>query len=140
MKTIYTLNDIHAVLLKKYPKLEWNYEIYERVTGKKRQVTIEDFTENMFDTLALACTYKNDEYSLDVSVSYFQFLVYEDEPNIMGSGSTTRLRDNFTSDWIDLLLSEHGFDYATMLLDYSEKCKRQIHYKAVEEIGNYIKK
>jgi hypothetical protein len=136
----YTLNDIQTLLFQKYPKLKWNYEIYERSTGEKRQAEIEDFTENMQYTLALACTYKDNEYSLDVSVSDFAFLVYEDEPNIMGSGSTQRLRDDFTNDWTNLLLAEHGYDYANSLINYCEKRKKQINENAMQEITKQVQK
>lgn len=140
MASIYTLKDIHALLTQKYQKLKWNYEIYESSTGEKRQAEIKDFTENMRDTLALACTYKDDEYSLDVSVSDFAFLVYEDEPNIMGSGSIQRLRDNFTQDWTNLLLAEYGCDYANSLINYCEKRKKQINANAMQEITKQVQK
>ena len=92
MKTYYTLKDIQTLLSQKYPNLKWNYEIYESRTGEKIQASIENFTENLKDTLKLACTYKDNEYPLDVSVSDFSFLVFEDEPNIMDSGSTIKLK------------------------------------------------
>ena len=140
MKTNYTLKDIQTLLLQKYPKLKWNYEIYESRTGNKIQASIENFTENMQDTLTLACTYKDNEYPLDVSVSDFAFLVYEDEPNIMGSGSTTRLRDDFTNDWTSLLLAEHGEDYAKKLINYCERRKKQINDNAMQEITKHVQK
>ncbi len=121
MKTYYTLKDIQTLLLQKYPNLKWNYEIYESRTGEKIQASIENFTENLKDTLTLSCTYKDNEYPLDVSVSDFSFLVFEDEPNIMDSGSTTKLRNNFTNDWTSLLLEEYGCDYAKNLVNFCEE-------------------
>ena len=137
MKAIYTLKNIHDLLLEKYPNVEWNYEIYERATGKRRNAIIEDFSENMYDTLTLAFIHKNNEYSLDVAVSNFSFVVYEDEPNIMGSGSITRIKDVFTNDWTNLLLDEYEEKYAKILLRYSEKRKKQIKDNAEQKIANY---
>ena len=139
MKPIYTLNNIHDLLLKKYPNFEWSYEIYDRRTGDKKIAEIEDFSNNLFETLALVFMHNDDEYSLDVAVSNFNFMVYEDEPNIMDSGSVTRLRDNFTSEWVDLLLSEHGLTYANELISYCEKCKKQINDRAMDEIAKQVK-
>ena len=137
MKTIYTLKDIQTFLSQKYPKLNWNYEIYDSKSGEKIQASIENFNENLYRTIALACSYKNNEFSLDVSVSNFSFLVYEDEPNIMDSGSTLRLKHNFTDDWTSLLLAEHGHDYAKELISYCEKRKEQINDNAMQEITEY---
>lgn len=140
METVYTLKDIQTLLLQKYPKLNWNYEIYDRKSGEKVQASIETFNQNMQDALRLVCTYKDNEYPLDVSVSNFSFLVYEEEPNIMDSGSTMRLKNNFTNDWTSLLLAEHGNDYANKLIGYCEKCKKQINYNAMQEITQYTQK
>lgn len=35
MKAIYTLKDIQTFLSQKYPKLNWNYEIYDSKSGEK---------------------------------------------------------------------------------------------------------
>ena len=140
MKTIYTLKDIQTFLSQKYPKLNWNYEIYNSKSGEKIQASIENFNENLCPTVALACTYKNNEFSLDVSVSNFSFLVYEDEPNIMDSGSTLRLKHNFTDDWTSLLFAELGHDYAKELISYCEKRKEQINDNAMQEITEYAQK
>ena len=141
MNSIYTLRDIHNLLAKKYPKYpRWTYDIYERTTGQRRSATIEDFTRNMFDTTALVFDYKGEEYSLDVAVSNFSFVVYEDEPNIMGSGSTTREKDDFSSDWIELLLDENEEKYAKMLLRYSERHKKKIQSEAEQKIANFTAK
>lgn len=141
MQTYYTLKDIQTLLLQKYPKLKWNYEIYDSRTGEKISASIKNFTENMQDTLTLACTYNvNNDYPLIISVSDFAFLVYEDETNILGSGSTRRLKYNLTNNWISLLLSEHGYGYAKKLICYCEKRKEQINHNATEEITKHIQK
>lgn len=140
MKAIYTLKDIQTFLSQKYPKLNWNYEIYDSKSGEKIQASIENFNENLCRTVALACTCKNNEFSLDVSVSNFSFLVYEEEPNIMDSGSTLRLKHNFTDDWISLLLAELGHDYAKELISYCKKRKEQINDNAMQEITEYAQK
>ena len=140
MKTYYTLKDIQTLLLQKYPNLKWNYEIYESRTGEKIQASIENFTENLKDTLTLSCTYKDNEYPLDVSVSDFSFLVFEDEPNIMDSGSSTKLRKKFTNDWTSLLLEEYGCDYAKNLVNFCEKRKERINNNAMQEITTYVEK
>lgn len=140
MKAIYTLKDIQTFLSQKYPKLNWNYEIYDSKSGEKIQASIENFNENLCRTVALACTYKNNEFSLDVSVSNFSFLVYEEEPNIMDSGSTLRLKHNFTDDWISLLLAELGHDYAKELISYCKKRQEQINDNAMQEITEYAQK
>lgn len=140
MKAIYTLKDIQTFLSQKYPKLNWNYEIYDSKSGEKIQASIENFNENLCRTVALAFTYKNNEFSLDVSVSNFSFLVYEEEPNIMDSGSTLRLKHNFTDDWISLLLAELGHDYAKELISYCKKRQEQINDNAMQEITEYAQK
>ena len=140
MKAIYTLKDIQTFLSQKYPKLNWNYEIYDSKSGEKIQASIENFNENLCRTVALACTCKNNEFSLDVSFSNFSFLVYEEEPNIMDSGSTLRLKHNFTDDWISLLLAELGHDYAKELISYCKKRKEQINDNAMQEITEYAQK
>ena len=140
MKAIYTLKDIQTYLSQKYPKLNWNYEIYDSKSGEKIQASIENFNENLCRTVALAFTYKNNEFSLDVSVSNFSFLVYEEEPNIMDSGSTLRLKHNFTDDWISLLLAELGHDYAKELISYCKKRQEQINDNAMQEITEYAQK
>ena len=94
----------------------------------------------MKDTLTLSCTYKDNEYPLDVLVSDFSFLVFEDEPNIMDSGSTTKLRNNFTNDWTSLLLEEYGCDYAKNLVNFCEKRKEKINNNAMQEITTYVEK
>lgn len=140
-KTIYyTLDNIQKLLSQEYPFFQWNYEISDRQTGNKREVKIEDFTNSLFYTVSLPVYYKNDEYSLDVAVSDFEFIIYEDEPNIMGSGSTYRVKDDFSNNWINLLLDEHKENYAKVLLTYSEKILKQIEDKAKEEISVFSKK
>lgn len=140
MEAIFTLNNIHDLLASKYVKgFEWNYQIYDRKNGKKKLATIEDF-EDSSRAVALVIDYKDDEYSLDVAVSDFSFMVFEDEPNIMGSGSTTHLRDNFTNDWITLLLNEHKDEYAKRLLRYSKNNIDRIKKNADEDIAEYINK
>ena len=139
MKPIYNLEDIHDLLSKKYERYDWDYEIYDRM-GKKRKATIEDFTDNITNIVTLAIMYKNDEYDLDVQVTNFSFVVYQDEPNIMGSGATTSVKNNFTSDWIKFLLDKYEGRYAKKLLQYSEKCKNRIKEDAEYDIAIYTNK
>ena len=140
MAQFYTLNNIYYILKKNYPSVNWEYEIYDRKTGIWRTADIKDFHENQHNTITLCCTYKDDYYSLDVNVSDFNFIVYEDKPNIMDSGSTTQIKDNFTDEWIDYLLRKHKEEYAKKLLAYSEKCKQKINERANEEIAKIQEK
>ena len=140
MKPYYTIKDIQTLLSQKFPKLKWNNEIYESRTGEKIYVSIEDFTKHMQGTLALACSYRDNEFPLYVSVSDFAFLVFEDESNIMDSGSTMRLKNNFTNDWTSLLLKKYGYDYAKELINYCEKRKKQINDNAMQEITKLAQK
>ena len=139
MRVAYSLKDIHNFLSQKYVKFDWDYEIYDR-RGIKRRATIEDFTNDIYDTVSLVFIYRRDEYNLDVQVTNFSFVVYEDEPNIMGSGSTTKVRDNFTSEWVSFLLDRYGARYAKSLLRYSEIYKKQIKEDAEREIASYANK
>lgn len=140
MKPNYTLKDVQTLLLQKFPKLNWNYEIYENRTGEKIRASIEDFIRHTQGTVGLACLYGNNEFPLYVSVSDFSFLVFEDETDVMGSGSTIRLRNNFTNDWTSLLLKKYGYDYAKQLVNYCEKCKKQINDNAMQEITKLVQK
>lgn len=58
----------------------------------------------------------------------------------MDSGSTLRLKHNFTDDWISLLLAELGHDYAKELISYCKKRKEQINDNAMQEITEYAQK
>ena len=58
----------------------------------------------------------------------------------MGSGSTIRLRNNFTNDWTSLLLKKYGYDYAKQLVNYCEKRKKQINDNAMQEITKLAQK
>ena len=142
MKTFYTLKNIHDLLAQKYPKIiQWNYDIYDPITGKTKKATIEDFKNNPYDTIPLIFVYDNDiQFSLDVRVSNFNFVVFDQEPNIMGSGSTTVLKDDFTRDWIQLLLNEHKSDYAEALTTYTQQNIKRIEDYANNKITEFANK
>ena len=137
MNTIYTLEDIQQFLSQKYSKFQWNYQIYDSKTGKKRQATLDDFTANTFHTLPLVIIYRDSEYSLDINISDFNFIIYEDEPNIMGSGSTQKVKDNFSDEWINFLLDKYEEFYAKNLLIYSETNKKRINDEMERKIEAY---
>lgn len=138
MKTAFTLKDIHDFLLERgYP--EWNYEVYDRKTGEKRKATLEDFDySGRYSTTDLAFTDKHgNDCNLEIYVTDFAFLTYRDEPNIMGSGSTTYDHKDFSNDWINFLLYTHEEEYAKKLLKYAEQNKQRIKKEAEDKIEKF---
>ncbi len=138
METIYTLEDIKDLLMRKYA-LDWQYDVWDRQTGKKRSATLEDFDySGRYSTTELAFydKYAND-CNLTVSVSDFEFITYRDESNVMGSGSTTHVDKDFTKEWINQLLYTHGENYARRLLKYAENNKQRIKEEAEQKIEKY---
>ena len=141
MKTAFELKDVHDFLLE-IGCPEWNYEVYDKVTGEKRKATIEDFDyTGRYSTTELAFVDKHgNDCDLTVYVSDFQFITYRDEPNVMGSGSTTYLHKDFTNAWIDYMLKVHGKEYASKLLSYSQKQRKNIEDELYEKVEVYKKK
>lgn len=138
MKTVFTLLDIYDFLLETGLP-EWNYEVYDKVTGEKRKATIEDFDyTGRYSTTELAFTDKHgNDCDLTVYVSDFQFITYRDEPNQMGSGSTTYVHKDFTNSWIDYMLQVHGKEYASKLLSYSQRNRKEIEDELYEKVRAY---
>ena len=137
MKTIYTLENIHDLLRRKYA-LTWNYEVWDRTNGERRQATLEDFDySGRYSTTDLAFYNKyGDICSLTVGVSDFDFITYRDESNVMGSGSTTYVDKDLSSEWINMLLYTHSDKYATRLLKFAQKNKQRIK----DEVEQMIEK
>ena len=73
MKPNYTLKDVQTLLLQKFPKLNWNYEIYESRTGEKIHASIEDFIRHTQGTVGLACLYGNNEFPYMFQFQIFRF-------------------------------------------------------------------
>ena len=138
MNTSFTLEDICDFLKRKFA-LNWNYEVWDKKSGEKRQVTIEDFDySGMYSTTDLAIFDKSENsYALDVYLSDFKFITYKDEPNVMGSGSTTYVNKDLSYSWIDYLLHTHGEEYAKRLFKNSARKKKKIKEQMVEKINNY---
>ena len=139
---VFTLKDISDFLLQRGCP-EWKYEVYDRKTGEKRKATIEDFDyTGRYSTTELAFVDKHgNDHVLTVYVSDFQFITYRDEPNVMGSGSTTYVHKDFTNAWIDYMLKVYGKEYASKLLNYSQKQRKYIEdelYKKVEAYKNKV--
>ena len=75
METIYTLEDIKDLLMRKYA-LTWQFDVWDRKTGDKRSATLEDFDySGRYSTTELAFY---DKYGIDrnleVYVSDFEFI------------------------------------------------------------------
>ena len=135
MEDIFKLEDIHNFLLRcGYP--EWDYEVFDRQTGEIRRATIEDFTNNLYNSTELAFYVKKygDYCGLEVAISSFKFVTYNDTPNIMGSGSTRYEDKNFTEAWAEYLLNKYGADYAKILYNYSQIHKIKIKAQENREI------
>ena len=142
MEIEFKLKEIHDFLLERgFP--EWNYEVYDRRTGEKRKSTIEDFDyTGRYSTTELAFVDKRgNDCNLTVYVSDFKFITYRDESNQMGSGSTTYVHKDFSKNWIDYMLQVHGIEYASKLLNYSQKQRKDIEealYKKVDAYKNKV--
>ena len=141
MKTSCTLKDVHDFLLERgYP--EWNYEVYDKKTGERRRASILDFNySGVYSTTELAFTDRHgNDYNLEVFVSNFKFITYRDEPNVMGSGSTTYVHRDFSNLWIDYMLKVHGKEYASKLLSYAQKQRKDIEDELYQKVEAYKKK
>lgn len=141
MKTAFTLEDIRNFLKCRFG-WNWNYEVWDKKSGEKRKATIEDFDyTGRYSTTELAFVDKyGNDCDLTVYVSDFQFITYRDEPNVMGSGSTTYVYKDFTNLWIDYMLKVHGKEYASKLLSYSQKQRKNIEDELYEKVEVYKKK
>lgn len=80
------------------------------------------------------------EMGLDTDVSDFRFRVYRDEPEIMGSGSTMVLWKDLSDKWIDLLLKNHGKNYAEKVLAYHDKQMSALTKFVENEVEKFRKK
>ena len=109
---IFNLNDIrHFLLEKNYP---WDMQVVDNETGEKRLATMEDFNYSRTHTLTkLVFNYRFGEITKDMHITDFKFLTYDEESNIMGSGSNITLDEVFSKDWINFLLFKHKKEYDT---------------------------
>ena len=135
MNTSFTLEDICDFLKCRFG-WDWNYEVWDKKSGEKRKATLEDFDySGRFSTTELVILDKSENaYALDVYLSDFKFITYKDEPNVMGSGSTTYVHKDFTNLWIDYMLKVHGKEYASKLLSYSQKQRKNIEDELYEKV------
>ena len=139
METIYTLEDIRDFIKREFP-FDWNYDVWDKKTGQHRKATLEDFDYSGIHSTTDLAFFKGkgeDAYSLEVHLSDFAFLTYRDEPNVMGSGSTTYLNRDLTKEWINLLLSTHGEKYAKRLLRYAKSNEQRIKEEAEQKVEKY---
>ena len=138
MDTTFTLEDIRDFLKRQF-NFDWNYDVWDKKTGKQRKATLEDFDySGRYSTTELAFFDKcGCVYNLEVHVSDFEFITYIDEPNIMGSGSTTYVHKNLSYSWIDYLLYRHNEEYAKKLFETSVINKKQIKNDMLEKIQTY---
>jgi len=137
MKTIYTLENIHDFLLEQGCP-EWEYEVYDRMSGQKREAKIEDFTKNIFHRPNMSfINRRGDECNLEVFVNNFKFITFRDKIDVMGSGSETYIDKDFTGDWIGYLSQTYGQEYAEPLLQYAINNKHRIEQETEEKIENF---
>ena len=141
MKVLFTLEDIHEFLRLRYG-LDWQYEVYDKILGNKRQATIEDFDySGRYDTTELAFVNKHGvDCNFEVSVVDFAFFTFIDEPNVMGSGSTTSVDKDLSKFWIEYMLEAYGEVYANRLFKNCVKNKKRIEDEVAKKIDDYSKK
>ncbi len=122
----YNQNDIKE-LLKKELKVEWNGLVYEGANKVPYEESKKDINslvvEKNFNGYNLEMCFQSD-------ISDFGFRVYQDEPEILGSGSNMVLKADLTDKWIDLLLKNHGAEYAKKALGY--------HNKKMDALDKYV--
>lgn len=135
---MFTLEDIRDFLKRKFA-FDWQYHVWDKKTGERRQVTLEDFDySGRYSTTDLAFYDKcGNDYIITVYLSDFQFITYKDEPNIMGSGSTTYVHKDLSYQWIDYLLHRHGDEYARKLLNYSQQRRKQLEDELFQKVETY---
>lgn len=132
----YNQNDIKE-LLKNELKVDWNGLVYEGADKIP-------YDESKFDIRPLVVEKDFNGHSLemglDIDVSDFLFRVYQDEPEILGSGSNMVLRADLTDKWIDLLLRNHGSEYAKKVLSYCNKKRDAIDKYVDSTVEEFRKK
>lgn len=138
MKTIFTLEDIRDFLRRTFA-LDWQYDVWDKKTGKQRKVTLRDFDySGIYSTTELAIFDKcGNAYTLEVYLSDFKFITYKDVPNVMGSGSTTYVHKDLSYQWVDYLLHKYYEEYAKRLFKNSARNKNRIQKEMVEKINKY---
>lgn len=131
----YNQNDIKE-MLKKELKVDWNGLVYDGAD----KVPYEDSKD--IHSLVVEKDFNGHslEMTFDVDVSDFRFRVYQDEPEILGSGSNSVLKADLTDKWIDLLLKNHGFEYAKKALGYHNKKMDAIDKYVENEVEEFRKK
>ena len=117
---IFTLNDIRKFLLEEnYP--EWTMKVIDRQTDEERMATIEDFNYfglNSSTTLVFPMKFGG-TFTKKMQISDFKFLTYDEQSNIMGSGSSVYIDYDYSKRWIDFLLFQHGNEYAKSVFNWS---------------------
>ena len=132
-------NDINEFLVAAgYP--EWNGEVCDKETGEKRLATKQDFNySGKNSSTTLAFNFHGNTEVKDMKITDFQFITYSYDSNIMESGETQRVDKDFSTQWIQFLLKNHGKVYAKQLFDWSISNMSKIEKTKKDAISQFIK-
>ena len=117
---IFTLNDIRKFLFEEnYP--EWTMQVVDKKTDEERIATMEDFNYSGINssTTLVFTTKFGGTFTKKMQISDFKFLTYDEQSNIMGSGSSIFIDSDYSKRWIDFLLFEHKNEYAKTVFNWS---------------------
>lgn len=133
----FNFKDIRKFLLtKNFP--EWQNTVIDRKTGIERHATMEDFNySGLASTTTLTFTTKHGTITKDVHITDLKFVTYNDETNIMGSGSTQNIDKVYSQDWINFLLHSHTTEYAKKIFDWSTRKIANIQQETNEKIKQF---
>ena len=135
---IFTLEDIrHFLLEENYP--EWTMKVLDGKTHEERIATMEDFNYtglNSSTTLVFRTRFGG-TFTKKMQVSDFKFLTYDEQSNIMGSGSSIFIDYEYTKRWIDFLLYKHKNEYAKAVFDWSTNKIASIEKEKTEKIKQF---
>ena len=73
-------------------------------------------------------------------MNFLAFFTFIDEPNVMGSGSTTSVDKDLSKFWIEYMLEAYGEVYANRLFKNCVKNKKRIEEEVAKKIDDYSRK
>lgn len=114
---IFTLKDLKKFLTSQ--GFDWTGYIWSTKLNKLIKANAQELEHSPFQTLQIKSN--NEEYFLDLNLSNFVLLTFDNLACCAGV-----VDKNLSSAWQDYLLNTYKTEYAEMLLEWAEGCKRLI--------------